>query len=167
MTKIETGMRFNVPGIASPHNLNVDDLTLSIVRDDNGKPGTQILWSQNYIDNVPTGLGCIASFNVEGGLTLETGSKYWVVSRSTSVGTTPHTWYFANLPASEPYAVYYFRSNNSSIPTGEWLVNGAPGLPSRLIERTLTVTVIPEPAAAALMLAASAALIAVRRRTIL
>ena len=89
MTKIETGMNFNVPGVESPRNLNVDDLTLSLVRDDNGKPGTQVLWSQNYIDNVPTGLGRIASFNVEGGPTLETGSKYWVVSRSTSIGRGP------------------------------------------------------------------------------
>ena len=164
MTKIETGMNFNVPGIASPRNLNVDDLTLSVVRDDNGKPGTQVLWSQNYIDNVPTGWGRIASFNVEGGPTLETGSKYWVVSRSTSIGRAPHTWYMANRPVSEPYAVYYFRSNIFT--TGEWVVGGVAGTPPRLFERTLRVTVIPEPAAAALMIVASATLLAVRRQTV-
>jgi hypothetical protein len=157
MTKLETGMTFS----PTLHELNVDDITLSLVPDDNGKPGTQVLWSQNYICNVPTIFGSIASFDVEGGPNLTAASKYWVMSRSTSIGRGPHAWSFANQPASEPYAYYYFRSNIFT--TGEWVVPQEP--PAYRYERTLRITVIPEPSAAALMLAASATLLTVRRRT--
>src|SRR5690606_3102151 len=102
LTKIETGMRFNPPGEGFTFVRNVDDVTFSLVGDDNGKPGTQVLWSQNYLGNVPTVFGAIASFNVQAGPALMSGSKYWVISRSTSIGSTPHVWWLANPPASEP-----------------------------------------------------------------
>lgn len=164
LTKIETGMRFNSPGQGLSFASNVDRLTFSLVPDDNGKPGTQELWSQNYGGNVPTVFGAIASFNVLAGPTLVPGSKYWLISRSTSIGSTPHVWWLANPPANEPYAYYYLRG--ATIPTGEWVVNRGPSTSPRGNERALRVSVmIPEPTAAALMLAASATLLTVRRCT--
>ncbi|WP_145433415.1 hypothetical protein [Lacipirellula limnantheis] len=162
LAKIESGMTFNFPSQGSDPN-NVDYLSISLVPDDSNKPGSQVFWSQNYINNVPITVGAIASFDVQAGPTLKAGSKYWVVSRSTSIGTTPYVWWLANPPASEPYAYYYFKS--IAAVTGEWISGNTP--PHRRHEFSLRVTVIPEPAAAALMLAASATLLAICRRTIL
>lgn len=156
--KLELGLFFLGP-VSEDTSANVDELTLSVVADVNNEPGAQELWSQLYVDKSPTEFGHVAGFEVNAGPSLTAGTKYWLISKSPSTGTTPHTWYRSPGP-HEPLAVQHIRSEVGH-PLGVWNVFAdSPGF-------ALRVTVIPEPAAASLMLAASASLLAMRRRTIL
>jgi hypothetical protein len=154
LDKIELGLFFHAP--SSERNAeNVDELTLSLVADVNGKPGTQELWSQFYAGNSPTEHGPVASFDVAAGPTLNAGTMYWLTSRSTPVGFTPHVW-DRSLTPHEPLALHYIRGGGPTL-EGVWTVHtDSPGFAMR-------VTLIPEPAAAALMLAATVTLVAIRR----
>lgn len=158
LDKFELGF-FYVGGLSAETMGNVDELTLALVPDVNGEPGTQELWAQIYLDKSPTNYGYVATFDVAGGPTLEAGTKYWLTSRSTSIGFRPHSWYRAPAP-SEPLGLYYIRSEWPE-GVGKW--HTIP--PTDGHGFALRVTVIPEPAAPTLMLAASAALVAMRRRT--
>jgi hypothetical protein len=156
LVRLELGLIFHAPASEDTRDI-VDELTLSLVADVDGKPGTQALWSQLYVDQSPIEFGHVAGFDVIAGPSLTADTKYWLISKSPSTGSTPHTW-FGALGPHEPSAMQFIRSA-SGHPLGVWNVfTDSPGL-------ALRVTVIPEPAAAALMLAASAALLAFRRRT--
>lgn len=136
-----------------------NEITLAIVPDIDGKPGTGELWSQTYIDQVGFFYEAkgATSFSASGGPLLQMGTKYWLTS-STPTDAGLHTWWHVTTP-HEPIAIYWLQGGGAHI-ENEWNVLDAPGDPGF----GLRVTVIPEPAAATLMLAASATLLAVRRR---
>ena len=162
LNKIELGFFFTPPELGGITEQNVDELTLALVPDVNEYPGTQVLWSQFYAGNSPTDFGSVANFDVIDGPTLEAGTKYWLISRSALVGYRPHSWYRAPssdvpLPSPEPFAIA-----NPQTAGGQWVRLTWPHDPGF----ALRVTVVPEPAAAALMIAASATLLAIRRRTV-
>lgn len=140
---------------------NVDELTLTIVADDNGKPGSTELWSQTYRDEATRRRDdpSTSSFNAANGIVLEEGLQYWLVAKTPSAGNTKYIWWYTDTGKNEPRAIYQIRG----LVTGQWMVNL--NYDDILREFGLRVTVIPEPAAAALMLAAGAALLAMRRRT--
>lgn len=140
---------------------NVDELTLTIVADDNGKPGSTELWSQTYLDQATRRRDdpSTSSFNAANGIVLEEDMQYWLTATTTSAGNNKYIWWFTDPGKNEPRAVYYIRG----FTTGQWIVNQ--NYEDFPYEFGLRVTVIPEPAAAVLMLAASAALLTMRRRT--
>jgi hypothetical protein len=161
LSKLELGLT----SFDSQNGLSGDVITFAIVSDIDGKPGTTELWSQTYIGNVPprTQIQGATSFSVSGGPLLQEGIEYWLTSTTPPTSGT-HTWWLSPFP-HEPYAFYFIRSFNQV--EGEWNVRESPtwfGAP--VYSHALRVTVIPEPAAAALMLAASATFIAMRRRAL-
>ncbi len=142
---------------------NIDQLTLRLVTEENGLPSNTELWSQLFVDQSFRSTGfpdasSISSFDVDAGLTLQEGMHYWLTATAISIGDTPYVWHYTSADV-EPRGRYFVRGNEPDA-LGRWLVT--PGVPNG--ELGLRVTVIPEPAAAALMLAASATLLAVRRR---
>lgn len=139
---------------------NVDELTLTIVADDNGIPGSTELWSQTYFDKVTRRQSdpSTSSFNAANGIVLEEGLQYWLVATTPSTGNTKYIWWYTDTEKNEPRAMYQIRG----LVTGQWIVNL--NYDDILRYFGLRVTVIPEPAAPALMVAASATLLAVRRR---
>lgn len=149
---------------------HADDLTLTIVSDDNGLPSAAKLWSQTYIDKVrsnhlPAENTLPLSFDVENGLILQAGTRYWLIATANPVhAELVHYWAFTQDQTADPPALHIDNPQPDwpEWPVGEWfLFNGMSNVEGTL---GLRVTVIPEPATAALMLAASATLLAVRRR---
>ena len=150
---------------------HADDLTLTIVSDDNGLPSAAKLWSQTYIDKVrsnhlPAENTLPLSFDVENGLILQAGTRYWLIATANPVyAELHHYWAFTSNATADPQALHIDNPQPDwpEWPVGEWfLINGMSNVEGTL---GLRVTVIPEPAAAALMLAATATLLVVRRRS--
>lgn len=164
LTKIELTLQY-LPGEWSHGPINRDELTLVIVPDVNGKPSDDELWSQLYLDKTQR-MGPSqphSSYEVTNGIALLEGASYWLVARATSEGYSPYDWSMAQSATTEDRALFYIRGT-SSVVVGEWLVNHwYNGVNDQ--ELGLRVTVIPEPAAAAPLLAASATLLAFRRPT--
>jgi len=142
-----------------------DVVTLAIVPDVDGKPGASELWSQIYIDKV-TNRGFLqgaTGFQASGGPSLQAGTSYWLTSTTPSTAGL-HLWWRSPM-INEPPAIYFIDGGGVH-PEGEWDVLDSPNQLGLLDPGfALRIVVIPEPAAAALMLAASAAFLAVRRRT--
>ena len=161
LSKLELGLSYS-----GQNGQSGDEITLAIVPDVDGKPGAAELWSQTYIDSVPfraQNQGA-NSFSVSGGPLLQEGTKYWLTS-TTPPSSGLHLWWLSPFP-HEPYALYFIRGTFNQV-VGEWHVRESPtwfGAP--VYSHALRVSVVPEPAAAALMIAAIATFLAIRRRAV-
>ena len=123
---------------------NVDELTLTIIPEENGRPGITPLWQQTYVSALTNYLGAIAEFPVAGGPILEAGTKYWVTSRSTSIGFRPHTWWESRLSNQEPRGLLNIRGGGV-FPENVWTIR-APVQTSGSNSFAMRIEVVPEPA---------------------
>ena len=159
LDKLELGLIFNPPN-SSLNWGNVNEVTLALVPDLDGRIGTEILWSQFFANHAPLDHGSIATFPVTAGPNLEAETTYWLISSSTPGGYATHTWFLApssDTPLATPGV---FAISNPQIPGGEWMRffdSHAPGY-------SLRVTVVPEPAGLAMLGLAGTALLGRRRR---
>ncbi len=160
--KLELAMRFTDRWRPFDDN-NLDELALSIVQGHSGSPGTNVLWSQTYTGNVPHGRGVI-SFDVVAGPVLQAGAKYWITSRSTSFGFRPHGWSSADA-AIEPLGAFNIRASSGFI-QGQWAIADPTTRPF-VFERTLRVTLVPEPIVGAMLVVGAAVIFAYRRSCLL
>lgn len=165
LSRLDLLLKFNP---ATYLGANFDELTLRIVSDENGIPAGAELWSQTYV-NETTRIqddSSSSSFGAANGIELELGTQYWLTATTmpTALTSAPYRWSFTDTRKNEPRATYYIRGvPNGQWPVGQWIVNQYDDVYP--FEFGLRVSVIPEPAATALMLAASAAFLAVRRRS--
>ncbi len=166
LSKLELTMYFMPFENSALQLKNIDELTLSIVPDENGKPGATNLWSEVFINKTEVSGIYPSSFNVANGLSLDEGKNYWLVAATTSEGMFPYTWWLDGSENRGTTAQNFIKAPAGAV-TGEWLVNYQWNPQVKPPQLGLRVSVhVPEPAAAALMIIASATLLTVRRRTI-
>jgi hypothetical protein len=167
LSKLDLLLEFNP---VNYQGLNVDELTLRIVSDENGIPAGAELWSQTYFNEATRVQddSSSSSFDAANGIELKQGAQYWLTATTIqgALALGPYRWWFTDTGKNEPRATYYIRGvQNGQWPVGQWIVNQY--YDQYPFEFGLRVTIIPEPAAPALMLAASATLVAVRRRSVI
>ncbi|MEN6366764.1 MAG: PEP-CTERM sorting domain-containing protein [Thermoguttaceae bacterium] len=84
--------KFNEVWTAMWHQFGLNEVTLTLLTDQSGSPGTAI-WQQTFVDQLGNDYGSVLHVADLDGPMLTAGTRYWIRASTPDVVGTVQTWY--------------------------------------------------------------------------